>query len=115
MRFFFLYIFLIFAQNIYCVYTLERPRRVLTSAHNLCFGAKVRRKKKKYPCIPQFCYIKVGLRCGSQICFPGERCRNKGKNYIKSSFDELEQELNPTALRAEKHILMHDLFNIIIS
>ena len=28
---------------------------VLTSTHNLCFGAKIR--KKVYPCIPQFCYI----------------------------------------------------------
>ena len=34
----FLNIFLIFAQNIDCGYTLEPP-------HNLCFGAKIRRKK----------------------------------------------------------------------
>ena len=36
-------IFLIFAQNIDCGYTLEPPRlgeAVLTSTHNLCFGAK---------------------------------------------------------------------------
>ena len=32
---------------------------VLTSTHNLCFGAKIR--KYVYPCIPQFCYIKVGF------------------------------------------------------
>ena len=32
--------FLIFAQNIDCGYTLEPPRRaVLTTTHNLCFGA----------------------------------------------------------------------------
>ena len=31
-------IFLIFAQNIDCEYTLEA---VLTSTHNLCFGAKI--------------------------------------------------------------------------
>ena len=38
-------IFLIFAQNIDCGYTLEPPRReaVLTSTHNLCFGAKIRK------------------------------------------------------------------------
>ena len=36
-------IFLIFAQNIYCGYTLEPPA-VLMSTHNLCFRAKKRRK-----------------------------------------------------------------------
>ena len=36
--------FLIFAQNIDCVYTLEPPRRGV------------------YPCIPQFSYIKVGFK-----------------------------------------------------
>ena len=39
-------IFLIFAQNIDCGYTLEPPRRaeaVLTSTHKLCFGAKIRK------------------------------------------------------------------------
>ena len=38
--------FLIFAQNIDCGYKLEPPRRgeaVLTSTHNLCFGAKIRK------------------------------------------------------------------------
>ena len=46
-------IFLIFAQNIDCGYTLEPPQSggsieaVLTSTHNLCFGAKIR--KKVYP------------------------------------------------------------------
>ena len=32
--------FLIFAQNIDCGYTLEPP---LTSTHNLCFGAEIRK------------------------------------------------------------------------
>ena len=41
-------IFLIFAQNIDCGYTIEPPRHrlavaVLTSTHNLCFGAKIRK------------------------------------------------------------------------
>ena len=54
-------IFLIFAQNIDCGYTLEPPHEaVLTSSHNLCFGAKIR--KKVYPCKPQFYYIKVGSK-----------------------------------------------------
>ena len=34
-------IFLIFAQNIDCGYTLTEA--VLTSTHNLCFGAKIRK------------------------------------------------------------------------
>ena len=42
-------IFLIFAQNIDCGYTLEPPRRgVQTGTHNLCFGPK----KKKNIGIP---------------------------------------------------------------
>ena len=37
-------IFLIFAQNIDCGYTLESPHEaVLTSTHNLCFRAKIRK------------------------------------------------------------------------
>ena len=41
-------IFLIFAQNIGCRYTLELPRRgeeVLMNAHNLFFGAKIRKDR----------------------------------------------------------------------
>ena len=42
---------------------------VLTSIHNLCFGAK--NKKKVYPCKPQFYYIKVGCKgvFVTQTCF----------------------------------------------
>ena len=47
-------IFLIFAQNIDCGYTLEPPH------YNLCFGTKIR--KKVYPCKPQFYYIKLGCK-----------------------------------------------------
>ena len=36
-------IFLIFAQNIDCGYTLEPREAVLMSTHNLCFGAKIRK------------------------------------------------------------------------
>ena len=50
-------IFLIFAQNIDCGYTLEPPQ---TSTHNLCFGAKIR--KNVNPCKPQFYYMKVGCK-----------------------------------------------------
>ena len=38
------HIFLIFAQNIDCGYTLEpHVKAVLTSTHNLCFRAKIRK------------------------------------------------------------------------
>ena len=50
--------FLIFARNIDCGYTLDEA--VLTSTHNLCFGSK--NKKKVYPCKPQFYYTKVGCK-----------------------------------------------------
>ena len=45
---------------------------VLTSTHNLCFGAKIR--KIGIPCIPQFCYIKVGFKGVyiSRTCFPDD-------------------------------------------
>ena len=33
---------------------------VLTSTHNLCFRAEIR--KNVYPCKPQFYYIKVGCK-----------------------------------------------------
>ena len=59
-------IFLIFAQNIDCGYS----EAVLMSTHNLCFGAKIR--KKVYPCKPQFYYIKVGCKgvFVTRTCFP---------------------------------------------
>ena len=61
-------IFLIFAQNIDCEYTLEPPH----CTHNLSFGAIIR--KKVYPCKPQFYYIKVGCKgvFVTQTCFRDE-------------------------------------------
>ena len=50
----------IFAQNIDCGFTLELSEAVLTSTHNLCFRAKIR--KNVYSCTPQFHYIKVGCK-----------------------------------------------------
>ena len=43
-------------KNIDCGYS----EAVLTSTHNLCFEAKIR--KNVYPCKPQFYYIKVGCK-----------------------------------------------------
>ena len=66
-------IFLNFAQNIHCGYTLEPPQcGGSNSAHNLCFEAKIR--KKCYPCKPKFYYIKVGCKAVffTQTCFRDE-------------------------------------------
>ena len=46
----------IFPQNIDRRYTLEPPEAVLMSTHNLCFRARIRKRKSK------FYYIKVGCK-----------------------------------------------------
>ena len=71
------HIFLIFAQNIDCGYTLEPPQRggaeaVLTCIHNLCFGAKIR--KIGIPQHTPVFYIKVGFKGVfiARTCFPDD-------------------------------------------
>ena len=55
-------IFKISAQNKDCRYPLEPPRRGgLTSTHNLCFWAEIR-KIIYTPVNPQFYYVKVGFK-----------------------------------------------------
>ena len=46
---------------------------VLTSTHNLCFRAKIR--KDVYPCKPHFYYIKVGCKgvFVTRTCFRDEK------------------------------------------
>ena len=60
-------IFLLFAQNMDCGYTLEP---VLTSTHNLMFGAKIR--EIGIPLQTPVFYIKVGFKgvYMSRTCFP---------------------------------------------
>ena len=57
-------IFLTFAQNIGCGYTLEPPHRggeaVLSSTHNLCVGAKIR--KLCIPLLPPVLLYKIWIR-----------------------------------------------------
>ena len=63
--------FFIFAQNIDCGYTLEPPpEAVLTSTHDLCFRAKIR--KNVYPGTPQFCYI----TSTHNLCFRAKKRKN---------------------------------------
>ena len=44
--------------DIFPIFTLSEA--VLTSTHNLCFRAKIR--KNVYPCKPHFYYIKMGCK-----------------------------------------------------
>ena len=55
------------------------------STHNLCFGAKIRRKKI-YPCIPQFYYIKVGFKgvLIARTCFPDVKTGIFHSKYFKT-------------------------------
>ena len=49
--------FNIYVQNIDCGYTFEPPQAVVTSTHNLYFGANI--TKIVYFCIPHFYCTKV--------------------------------------------------------
>ena len=55
-------IFLIFALNIDCGYTLEPPRRGGSNEYpqSMFWSKNKKNRYTVYPCIPQFFYIKVG-------------------------------------------------------
>ena len=64
-----------FAQNIDCGYTLETPRRGGSNEYPQSMFWNKNKKKKVYPSISQFCYIKLGLK-GVYIprtCFHDEK------------------------------------------
>ena len=52
-------IFLIFAQNIDCGYSLELPQRGISNEYPQSMFWSKNKKKNVYPCKPQFYYIKV--------------------------------------------------------
>ena len=52
-------IFLIFAQNIDCGYSLEMPQQ---GGSNESMFSTRNKKNNVYPCKPQFYYIKVGFK-----------------------------------------------------
>ena len=70
---------LMFAQNVGCGYA----EAVLTSTHNLCFGAK-RRKQLTYLCIAQFRNIKVGFKGVyiTQTCYPDRLKQSLNKSIL---------------------------------
>ena len=55
-------IFLIFAQNIDCGYSLEPPRRGDFNEYQQSMFSTRNKKNNVYPCKPQFYYIKVGFK-----------------------------------------------------
>ena len=55
-------IFLISAQNIYCGYSLELPRRGGSNEYPQSMFLSRNKKNNVYPCKPQFYYIKGGLQ-----------------------------------------------------
>ena len=59
-------IFLVFAQNIDCGYSLEPPQFF-----------KAKKRKNVYPCKPQFYYQKVGCKWVfiKRTCYPGDNSR----------------------------------------
>ena len=67
-------IFLMFAQNVDCGYTSEPPRRGGSYQYpqSMIWSKNKKNRYTMYPCIPQFCYIKVGFKGVyiSRTCFP---------------------------------------------
>ena len=55
-------VFLIFAQNIDCVYTLEPPQWGCSNEYPQSMFYGKNKKKNVYPCTPQFYYMKVGCK-----------------------------------------------------
>ena len=78
---FFLYIFLIFAQNIDCGYTLEPPRRGGSNEYPQSMFWSKNKKNRYTPRIPQYFYIKMGFKGVyiSRTCFPDVNDRYRWK------------------------------------
>ena len=66
-----------FAQNLHCWYTLEPPRRGGSPVPTMYVGTKLRKIG-----IPQFYFIKVGLK-GALTCFPDVDTQNALGNAFR--------------------------------
>ena len=71
-------IFLISAQNIDCVYSLEPPRWGGSNGYPQSMFLSRNKKNNVYPCKPQFYYIKVGF---------------KGVKIIKACFRDVRSDV----------------------
>ena len=67
-------IFLIFAQNIDCGYTLEPPRRGGSNEYPQSMFWSKNKKNRYTPAYPRYCYIKVGFKGVyiTRTCFPDD-------------------------------------------
>ena len=65
-------IFLIFAQNIDCGYSLKPPQRGGSNEYPQSMFWSKNKKNRYTPRIPQFCYIKVGFKGVyiTRTCYP---------------------------------------------
>ena len=81
----FLNVFLIFAQNIDCGYTLEPPQRGGSNEYPQSMFWSKNKKKYEYPSKPHFFYIKVGCKGVyiTQTCFHDVHCRG---NTLRVSY-----------------------------
>ena len=80
-------IFLIYAQNIDCGYTLEPPRGGSNEYPQSMFRSK-NKKKYVYPSKPHFFYIKVGCKGVfiTRTCYPDDvHLENKMESYVKKN------------------------------
>ena len=68
-------VFLIFAQNIDCGYTLEPPQRGGSNEYPQSMFWSKNKKKNVYPSKPHFFYIKVGCKGVfiTRTCYPDDR------------------------------------------
>ena len=79
-------IFLIFAQNIDCGYTLEPPQRGGSNEYPQSMFWSKNKKKYVYPSKPHFFYIKVGCKGVfiTRTCYPDDTFTNYLKLYVEA-------------------------------
>ena len=77
-------IFHISAQNIDCGYSLEPPRRGGSNEYPQSMFLSRNKKNSKYPCKPQFYYIKVVFKGGRNYTGVFSWC--EGKNTKNTMF-----------------------------
>ena len=90
-------------------YMLEWRSGSNINTYNLCFGAKIIKKKIGRPLsIPQFCYIKVGFKLVyvSQTCYADDFCYRTTNRHADANPPQLP---TPRSLRQCQHDLRYNL------